>query len=484
VKASSQTATQDRLSAVRADAASVLRTLTFPGRKDEAWRRTDLSSLGAAQIVAPQSSSAASAELLAEFTDESSAGMRLVLVDGRIDAALSDVSALPEGVHVGGLQEGEDGSDSVQAALGVLTQPLPEAGADPRTSLGVHTFAALNQASVADVVCIHVPPGVAVERPLHVLVFSTGVAKEGSGRVAASELAASHPSLVISVCEGASLHMLQQYAGTGAYFTNALTRAIIEEGASLQHSYLQEQNDEAVHVDSIMVEVASGATYDSVVLQSGSRIARVNQAVRLDGPAAHSELRGLSLASEAQLSDLHSAVIHVRTHLFHSAKSDTLSCSAQASHLLLPPHSMQASPDCTSEQEQRNAVADRARVVFRGNVRVPQGADNTTAAQLCRSLLLSDNARVDIQPTLEIDTDDVVCTHGATVSDLEEEMIFYLQARGLSRLQARALLLEGWARDALSKVPSMGAKERAAAKASTLAPDEGRAVRRGGFQSI
>jgi len=175
--------------------------------------------------------------------------------------------------------------------------------------------------------------------------------------------------------------------------------------------------------------------------------------VGLNGPGAASSLAGLALATGNQVSDVHSSVTH-------------------------------ASPDCNSDQEQRNAVAGRGRVIFRGAVIVPRGADNTTAAQLCRSLLLGDSARVDIQPTLEIDTDDVSCTHGATVSDLDDEMIFYLQARGLSRLQARSLLLEGWARSALARVPSDRAKVRAASKAATLAPEAASTVRREQLFSI
>ena len=102
------------------------------------------------------------------------------------------------------------------------------------------------------------------------------------------------------------------------------------------------------------------------------------------------------------------------------------------------------SPDCLSFQEQRNAIADRGYGVWRGAVRVPRGSDNSTANQLCRSLLLSDKARVHVTPTLEIATDEVVCTHGATVADLDDEMIFYLQSRGLDRLSARSLMLQGW----------------------------------------
>ena len=139
------------------------------------------------------------------------------------------------------------------------------------------------------------------------------------------------------------------------------------------------------------MDVAKGALYDNGLLQSGGRLSRVNQLVSLNGYGASSALRGLSLATGWQLSDVHTQVTH-------------------------------AVPDCNSEQEQRNAVADRGRIVWRGAVKVPRGADNTTAAQLCRSLLLSDGARVDIQPCLEIDTDDVVCTHGATVSDLDDEV--------------------------------------------------------------
>ena len=143
------------------------------------------------------------------------------------------------------------------------------------------------------------------------------------------------------------------------------------------------------------------------------------------------------------------------------------------------------SPDCESYQEQRNAISERAYGIWRGAVRVPRGADNSTANQLCRSLLLSDKARVHVTPTLEIATDEVVCTHGATVADLDDEMIFYLQARGLDRLQARALLLEGWARDFMSHVPSKNAKDRAADKAAQLSADVSRqAARVQSMQSI
>ena len=159
------------------------------------------------------------------------------------------------------------------------------------------------------------------------------------------------------------------------------------------------------------------------------------------------------MAAEAQLVDVHSKVVHV-------------------------------SGECTSQQEQRNVVAGRSRVVWKGAVVVPRGSDNTNAKQLCRTLLLSDDARVDVQPTLEIDTDEVECTHGATISDLDDEMVFYLQARGLSRPDARALLLSGWVRDALALVPSESVKQRAVGRAAKVGADYDKEVRRSGLSSI
>ena len=212
--------------------------------------------------------------------------------------------------------------------------------------------------------------------------------------------------------------------------------------------YVQEQGGAAAHVDSLCVSCAANSAYSNQLVQSGGRIARVNIDVSLDGGGAEADLQGLALATGRQLSDVHSRITH-------------------------------AVPDCVSQQEQRNALAGGARVVFRGAVVVPRGADNTTANQLCRSLLLSDSVRrpsprarpcsppgtpplaplpapLDSpapttnaagsrrhRPVLEIDTDDVVCTHGATVADLDDEMIFYLQARGLDRLQARGTAARG-----------------------------------------
>ena len=148
------------LDALRADAADALRDLTFPGRKVEAWRRFDLSALKAARLTEPPQGGVDAAALIDECMDETTAGRRLVLVDGVCDPALSDLSALPEGVTVGSLTSASGGAD---AAVRSALSSLPETGADVRTALGSYTFAALNQASLGDVACVYVPEGVQVE---------------------------------------------------------------------------------------------------------------------------------------------------------------------------------------------------------------------------------------------------------------------------------------------------------------------------------
>ena len=346
------------LEPIRAAAVEELKTSAFPRRKDEAWRRCDLSSLRAATVVAP-TAGAASSEAVAEVlavvaNDDATAGMRLVLVDGVCSAELSDLSRLPEGVQVGSIAD-VDGA-AREHAMATLTGPLPETGADARTQLGMRSFAALNQAALADAATVHVPDGVVVDEPLHIVIVSSGEGgKEGA-------VSASHPSLTVRLGEGASLRLLQQYAGApGAAFVNAVSRVELGARSYLEHSYAQEQSASTVHVDSVVVDVGAEASYRSQLLASGGRLSRVNQLVNLNAGGAHSELFGMTLATESQLIDMHSRVVHV-------------------------------SPDCTSEQEQRNALAGRARGVFKGAVVVPVGSDNTTANQLCRTLLLSDDA--------------------------------------------------------------------------------------------
>jgi len=423
-------ATSPTVMTLREAAVDAARAVQLPTRRDEAWRRTDMSSLFATRMVAP-TGEAPSAALLEACLDEESEGTRLVFVDGTLSAELSNTSALPDGVLAGSLSTFPE---RVQAEAFAQLQVLPEVGVDKRDALGCFPFAAINQASLADVAYVHVPSAVDVERPLYVFMLSTG---PDGGIGSGSEAAASHPNLLVMLESGAQLDLVQYYSGSGAYFANALSRMRLAEGAKLTHVYVEEQAKDAVHLDSVLVAAQTSSHYELRVAQMGGKLTRVNVEVKLQGPYASTSLNGLALATGRELSDFHSKVVH-------------------------------ESRDCKSVQVQRNAVSDAARIVFRGKINVSPGAANTTADQQCRSLLLSEKARVDVSPQLEIIPSEVECTHGATVADLDEEMVFYLQTRGLNRLTARALLLEGWARDVMNNVPLAGSKRRAVARATQL----------------
>jgi Fe-S cluster assembly protein SufD len=374
------------LEELRAEATAAVLEARRPGRKDEAWRRTDLSSLFAAALALP--SGDVDLSLARDLLDsagegkEGAAAVRIVLVDGVFRLEMSDLAALPDGAYAGPLAgAAQVAPPAASAAMAASLRELPEKGVDHRTALGCYAFGALNQASLSDVFVLFVPCGLRVAPPVRLLLLSSG---SGAG----DSLAASHPNLMVWMEERSEMLLMQQYAGTGSYFTNGLTRIRVGDNATLSHAYVQEQSDEAsrcpqhaflplsprsthphtitptrappphthkhthsptpsplptpqaVHIDSVLARCDRGGRYEAQFIQSGGRIARVNLGVDLAGRHAFTSLSGLALASDSQLSDLHSAVRH-------------------------------SSPDCASQQEQRNAVAGRARIVFRGAVQVP-----------------------------------------------------------------------------------------------------------------
>jgi len=448
---------------VRDEATAALCTMNRPQRKDEAWRRTDLSLLFGASLTTP--SPVIDSDVLSNVLDDGNEGgneglARVVIVNGNFSPDLSDLRGLPTGMFAGSLSDFE--GDATRDALLQAVRQMPETDADPRTALGCCQFGALNQGCLSDVTLVYVPADTIAS--VRLVILSSCSADDALAAQAATSgataqqrptsFAISHPNVLVRLEPSARLNLLQQYSGCGSYFSNGLTRLEIGEDALLEHTYLQEQGSQAVHIDALLASCDARSSYQLQAVQTGARISRLNLGVSLQDVQASATVNGLMLASGNQLLDLHSSVLH-------------------------------SSGACSSSQMQRNALAGRARVVFKGAVQVPFGSDNTKADQLCRSLLLSDSARVDVQPTLEIFTDEVECTHGATITDLDDEMVFYLQSRGLDRKQARTLLLQGWVNDCLSQVPLARAKQRVVMKAGALALEsERRVVRRSDLSSI
>lgn len=437
------------VAALGAEAADVLSKLP-PPRREESWRFTDLNALykmrfGAAEAPPPGGArSPTAASLGGAVMDDAAA--TVVFVDGVYRPELSTVGAAvgEAGVYVGPLG-GYEGD-----ATGMLLELLAAKSCETDVSLNV--FTALNGAAVAagssDVGVVVVPAGVAMDGAVQVLFSTTpGGSKETS--------TAAFPRLLVCVGANATVEVVEQHvgvevgAGVGAgataaagaaaaavgaaaashFFSDALTTVHVGDGARVRHTVANEVPVDAVALSHVYARTLKDATYELMTLVATGAVGRVTIGAELHGPGGHIDSTSLCLSDGKQVNDLHSRIAH-------------------------------CAPACTSNQLHKNVAAGRGRAIFAGKVVVDKAAQQTDSKQLCRSLLLSNRAQVDAMPVLLINADDVKCTHGATVSDLNEDELFYCQSRGLSATDARFLLVKGFAGEVLDKVRYRSIQER------------------------
>ncbi len=384
--------------ALRAAAVEALRGQDLPTKREEDWKYLDLSALRKAAF---RPAEAASVDIRDRILPEAR-GTRLVFVNGRFDPHHSCTSALPQGLRFLPLHAASEAA----SRLGSLLRPAES-----------DFFANLNAAAFSEGAYVFVPRGVQAEAPLHLLFLAEGDSGGGDGPVPATL-----PRLFVEVERGAALELIEEYAGTGTYLTNAAVEILVHEGAELRHERVQRESPEAFHISSLRAEVAKDGRYLSRTITFGARLSRQAPQVRLLGTGAEASLDGLALLNARQVADTHSVLDHTVPH-------------------------------GTSRQLHKCIVDDEAQAIFNGRIFVRPDAQQTDAQQQCRTLLLSDRAAVDAKPQLEIDADDVKCAHGAAVGALDPEELFYLASRGLDPAAARNLLTYGFASDLLAHIP-------------------------------
>lgn len=386
---------------LRAQALERFSRLGMPTTRQEDWKYTSLAALERRPLpVAEAPASLPSAALLQSRALALESACRLVFVDGRHAPALSSLT-LPAGAFAGSL---------AARLAGGATQALP--ALDEHDS----ALAALNLAFGADGAELTVPAGIHVEAP--VVVLFVGTQPERSA----------FPSLRVRLGADASATVVEQHLclHQGAALNTMVSRIELAAGASLRHVKLQQEGERVVHLADTAARLAAGARLHSLVLALGGQIAREDLRVALAGTHAGVELCGLYLARARRHLDHHTCVVH-------------------------------AVPDCTSRQDYRGILDDAGRAVFNGRVVVAKDAQRTDAQQSNANLLLSDNAEIDTKPQLEILADDVRCSHGATVGQLDPAELFYLRSRGLDEVQARTLVTLAFAARALSTLERGGA---------------------------
>ncbi|MGA2570758.1 MAG: Fe-S cluster assembly protein SufD [Terracidiphilus sp.] len=399
---------------LREDAWQRFHAAGFPTTHDEDWRFTNLAALAKTPFQrAAGYSTAVSAEEIARFRVPGAA-CRLVFVNGRFAPELSNAGNLPASLEVYSL---------AQALRGAVRNPAPE-GIEQHlgryASVRRDVFAALNTALWEDGAYLRIRRGAAIEQPIHLLYVSAG----------ADATIMAHPRTLIVAEPTSHAAIIEDYVSIGeeAAFSNAVTELVAGQDAVVSHYLVERENLAAFNVSTLRLEQARGANVSSHSILLGGGLVRNNVHPVLAGEGAECLINGLFVGAGSQHLDNYMMVEH-------------------------------AQPQGTSRQFYNGILDDSARGVFHGRIVVHKDAQKTDAKQTNRNLLLSDNARIDTKPQLEIHADDVKCTHGATIGQIEDEQLFYLRTRGIDEASARNLLLYAFAAECLDRMSEPPARE-------------------------
>ena len=378
----------------------------FPTTRDEEWRFTNIAPVAdtpferAGELNPP-------AQTLTEASFDPGAGIQIVVVNGRMAPSLSTLGSLPAGVTVRNLRDDWQASGSeMQSGAAKVTPSV---------------FADLNLAFFEDGIVIGVEPKTVVRLPIQVLFVSVG----GGAPAMVS------PRLSVTAGEQSEISIIESYVGFGEGVTlaNAVTELRLGPSAVVNHVKIQRELPTAFHIAHTTARLDRSATLVSHAISLGGRIARNDILAVLDGEGAECTLNGLYVADGDTLIDTHTTIDHAKPH-------------------------------CPSHELYKGILDGRARAVFNGKIIVRPDAQKTDAKQTNKALLLTDGAQINTKPQLEIFADDVKCTHGAAIGQLDEDALFYLRARGIAEVDARNLLIHAFANDVLTGVRIEGVRER------------------------
>lgn len=374
---------------------------TFPTSRDEEWRFTNIRSLGRQSFtLAPESFSDSASYDTATVPE--AAKSTLVFVNGVLSAALSRVSDLPEGVLLTGF------ADAVNTYPDLVSKYFNSAN-----NFDGDYFALLNTSQFRDGVFVYVPKEMKIDQIFHLVYITTG-----------TESIATFPRNLIVAERHTEFTVVEEYIGNNdhVYLTTSLTEIVLGEEAKMAHVRLQKDGLDAFHINRIVSKLDRNADLQSYTISLGANLFRNDVRAILNGEGSHATLDGLVLVSQNQLSDTHSIMDH-------------------------------QTPNCTSHQLHKTIVDGKSTSVFNGKIFVRKDAQKTDAFQENHNLQLSMEGQVYTKPQLEIFADDVKCSHGATIGQLNLEQEFYLKSRGLSDFECREILTYGFATEVIESLP-------------------------------
>ncbi|MCI0748215.1 MAG: Fe-S cluster assembly protein SufD [Verrucomicrobia subdivision 3 bacterium] len=381
----------------------------FPTLRDEDWRFTNVAPIARLPFRPLLQPVRGDLPDPTGFNFAKIESSRLVFVNGHFAPELSRVLPLPKGAQITG-----------------MANALANDGALAQKHLGRHVrleqnaFAALNTAFFTDGALVFIPAGVEVPQPVHLLYITT----------ATETGATAHPRNLIVAERDSRVTILESYVSTvhGAYFTNAVTEFVIGEHATVEHCKFQDESPAAYHIAALQMSLGKNCDFISHSIATGAKLSRNNINTVLGGEHIECVLNGLYLTKDDQLADHHMIVEHAKPH-------------------------------CNSHEYYNGILDDRSRGVFHGRILVRPIAQKTDAKQTNKNLLLADTATANAKPQLEIYADDVKCTHGATVGQLNKDSIFYLRARGIDAETARRMLIHAFAGEIIDRIRCEPARE-------------------------
>jgi Fe-S cluster assembly protein SufD len=385
--------------------------LGFPGPRDEEWRFTPLTPLVQTPFRLPPGHVARAAEDFRKIGHGKQPGATLTAFNANRPFLLEGSRPLPDGVLVLSLAEALEKHPQ-------LIEPHLARYADSKR----HAFSALNTAFLRDGAFVYVPPGRTVEEPIFLQSVVAALDED--------QEYVWHRRCLIVLGRNAKATVVEAFSGVSAtYFTNAVTEVVVGENAELDHYKVQEEGPEAYHMAVMQVQLGRTARFASHSFALGGLWVRNEVNAVFGGEGGECTLNGLYYGEGRQVIDNHTYIDH-------------------------------AVPRCASHEVYKGVLDGKARGVFNGKIHVRQDAQKTDAKQTNKTLLLSEDATINTKPQLEIYADDVKCTHGATVGQLDAEALFYLRARGIGYREARDLLIYAFANDVVGRVRVESVRER------------------------
>ncbi|HDZ55463.1 MAG TPA: Fe-S cluster assembly protein SufD [Pseudomonas xinjiangensis] len=403
----------DWLKDLRERGATSWSSAKWPTRKTENWKYTPLAPLQSAAPARWASTAGNDWQNDIELMDLDAT--RLVFVNGQFSAEQS--TALPAGV-VRFADANADQRLLIEQKLGTVVDAER------------HLFAALSNAWANDGILIHVARGQSLAKPVYLLNVSTPEA----------EPAVSNQRVLIILEDGSHAEVIEHYVSADSEqngFVNSLTEVVVGNNAKIEHYRVNLEQEDLLHVGGVHVNLHRDARFHGFTLAQGSRLKRIDYQVNHRGEGAHLELHGVYLPRNKQLIDYHTNVEHCVPH-------------------------------CTTNEVFRGIIGDSAKAVFNGRIHIHPKAQKTLAELSNKNLLTSPTAEIYTKPELEIYADDVRCAHGATISQLNETSLFYLQSRGVTRAEAISMLSFGFINELLNQVPQQAVQDYLRPRLTTL----------------